>query len=111
MKNNFVAISICWFAVCFVIGSWLISNGLSNQTLKLSNKSEKLPFQHQLLSESEVANYLGISMDEVQKLTKIPDGENSYRSEIPHIEIENKTYYSKNAIDKWLLNVELTVVP
>ncbi|CEG27175.1 helix-turn-helix domain-containing protein [Bacillus sp. B-jedd] len=111
MKNNLVALSICWFSVCFVIGSWLISNGLSNQSLKLSNDPVKEPIQHQLLTQSEVADYLGISIEEVQKLTKIPDGENSYISEIPHIEIQNIEYYPRNAIDKWLLNVELTVVP
>lgn len=107
MKNNLVALSIFCFAVCFVIGSLLISNSLSNK----STQPIKQTVQPQLLTQSEIADYLGISIIEVQKLTEIPDGQNSYISEIPHIKIENTVYYPKKAIDRWLLNVELTVVP
>ena len=38
MKNNLVAISIFFFASCFVFGSWLISNGLENNTTEPINK-------------------------------------------------------------------------
>jgi hypothetical protein len=105
MKNNLVALSIFGFAVCFVIGCWLISDSLSGN--KNYNTKET---QHQLLTKSEVANYLGISPEEVQKLTETPNGDNSFTSEIPHIKIDKINYYPKIAIDKWLLNVELTVV-
>lgn len=107
MKNNLVALSILCLAVCFVIGSWLISDSLRN----ISTQPTKQIAQQQLLTQSEVADYLGISIVEVQKITEIPNGQNSYISEIPHIKIEDKIYYPKKAIDRWLLNVELIVVP
>ena len=105
MKNNLVALSIFSLAVCFVIGCWLISDSLSGK--KNYNTKEN---QQQLLTKEEVANYLGISPEEVQKLTEIPNGESSFTSEIPHIKIDKTDYYPKKAIDKWLLNTELIVV-
>lgn len=105
MKDNLVALSIFVFAVCFVIGCWLISDSLSGK--KNYNTKET---QQQLLTKAEVANYLGISTVEVQKLTEIPNGDNSFTSEIPHIKIDKTDYYPKKAIDKWLLNTELIVV-
>lgn len=105
MKNNLFALSIFSLAVSFVIGCWLISNSLSG--IKNYNKKET---QHQLLTKSEVANYLGISSEEVQKLTEITNGENSFTSGIPHIKIDKIDYYPKKAIDKWLLDTQLIVV-
>lgn len=107
MKNNLVALSIFCFAVCFVIGSWLISNSLGNNSTQQINQTE----EKQLLTQSEVANYLGITTEEVQKLTKISSGPNAYTTEIPHIEIENIVYYPKKAIDEWLQNMIMIVVP
>ncbi|MGA9227901.1 MAG: helix-turn-helix domain-containing protein [Mesobacillus sp.] len=107
MKNNLVAFSIFSFALCFVVGCWLISNGLNDRP---TNESGAPVQTAQLFTQSEVANYLGISIEEVQKLTKITNGPDSFKSEIPHIEIEGKVYYPKSAIDRWLLNIELTII-
>src|SRR5689334_13686813 len=100
MKNYIISLSIFCLAVGLVIGSWLISDSLRDQ------KSSKIikETQHQLLTKSEVAKYLGISEEEIQKLTEIPDGQNSFTSVIPHIKIDTTKYYPKKAIDKWLLN-------
>jgi hypothetical protein len=109
MKNNLIPLSIFSLAVSIVTGCWLISN-----SLKESNKpinSIKQAAQHQLLTQAEVADYLGISKDEVQKLTSIPEGDGIEKSELPYIKIENNYYYPKTGIDKWLLTVETTVVP
>lgn len=106
MKNNLIALSIFSFALCFVIGSWLISEGINGESNNVGNPAQT----NQLFTQSEVANYLGVSIEEVQKLTEIPNGPGSYTSEIPHIKIEDKVYYPKTAIDRWLLNIELTVV-
>lgn len=105
MKNNLVALSLFCFAVCFVIGSWLISNSLSD---KIHQPKQT---EHQLLTQKEVAKYLGLTTKEVQKLTEIPEGQGTYRSEIPHIKIDETNYYPKKAIDNWLLTTELTIVP
>lgn len=50
-------------------------------------------------------------MEEIQKLTELPDGDNGYTSELPHIKIGLKNYYPKSAIDRWLLNIEVTNIP
>lgn len=107
VKSNLIACSIFCLAICFVIGSWLLSTSLKNGSPQPTTQSA----QHQLFTQPEVAEYLGISIAEVQKITEIPNGQNSYTSEIPHIKIDNNVYYPKKAIDRWLQNVELTVVP
>lgn len=96
MKNNVIALSIFCLAVCFVIGSWLIANGLKNEG-KISTNQQT---QHQLLTQAEVADYFGLSVEEVQKLSPAYAGVTT--SVIPYIKIGNKFYYSKSAIDKWL---------
>jgi hypothetical protein len=108
MKKNLVALSIFSFAVCFVIGCWLIANGLS---AKQNPPIKQTAPQHQLLTKAELVQYLGLSEQEINKLTKLPDGNLGYTSELPHIEIGETVYYPKLAVDKWLLNVELTIIP
>lgn len=103
LKQYSIAIVIFSLAVSFLIGSWLIATSLKEQP--------KESVQHQLLSQQEAADYLGISVVEVLKLTEVPDGSNSYISEIPHVKVGEKVYYPKQAIDRWLLDMELIVVP
>jgi hypothetical protein len=103
LKQYSIAIAIFSLAISFVIGSWLIATSLREQP--------KEPVQHQLLSQEEAADYLGIHIGEVLKLTEIPDGSNSYISEIPHVKVGKKVYYPKQAMDRWLLDMELIVVP
>lgn len=103
LKQYSIAIAIFSLAISFVIGSWLIATSVREQP--------KEPVQHQLLSQEEAADYLGIRVVEVLKLTEIPDGSNSYISEIPHVKVGKKVYYPKQAMDRWLLDMELIVVP
>lgn len=105
MKNYIIAISIFLLGVCIVIGSWMISSGLKTKV------PTKQAIQHQLLTQSELVEYLGLSKEEIQKLTELYDGDGSYTSELPHIKIGSEFYYPKSAIDKWLLNVQLTTIP
>ncbi|MEQ6048661.1 hypothetical protein U2I53_06465 [Lysinibacillus capsici] len=72
MKQYSIAMAIFSLAVSFLIGSWLIATSLKEQP--------KESVQHQLLSQQEAADYLGISVVEVLKLTEVPDGSNSYIS-------------------------------
>jgi len=103
LKQYSIAIAIFSLAISFVIGSWLIATSLREQP--------KEPVQHQLLSQEEAADYFGIHVVEVLKLTEISDGSNSYISEIPHVKVGKKVYYPKQAMDRWLLDMELIVVP
>ena len=106
MKNNLIALSIFVFAICFVLGSWLISNSLNHDFSQETEQS----VQKQLLSQAELADYLGITVEEVQKLAKVEEGENTYRHIIPFIEIGDKIYYPKKAADEWLTNVIAEIV-
>jgi len=106
MKNNLLAVSIFLLGICIVLGCWIIPNNISPKP-----EVTKPTVQHQLLTQSELGKYLGLSKMEIQKLTELRDGENSYTSELPHIKIGSKYYYPKPAIDKWLLSVELTTIP
>ncbi|MEH7402707.1 DNA-binding protein [Gottfriedia acidiceleris] len=69
------------------------------------------PVEHQLLKETELVNYLGLSKEEIQKLTELDDGDGSYSSDLPHIKIGSEFYDPKSAIDKWLINVDLITIP
>jgi len=109
MKNNLLALSIFGLGLCFVLGCWLISDSLRDKETDSNVETE-----HPLLTKSEVADYLGISEAEVQKLTNLYneyDVEGSYTIELPHIKIDKSYYYPKMAIDTWLLSVELPTVP
>ncbi|MFF2878247.1 helix-turn-helix domain-containing protein [Gottfriedia sp. NPDC057991] len=106
MKNNLVALSIFFLGLCIVIGSWVISSGLG---VKANVSRIQSVQQHQLLTQSELVNYLGISKEAIQKLTELPDDVDT-TSGLPYIKIGEKFYYPKSAIDKWLLNVDLTTI-
>ncbi|MDQ1144029.1 hypothetical protein QE429_000856 [Bacillus sp. SORGH_AS 510] len=108
MKNTFLSLAIFSIAISLVISSWLLSNSLSDKKTNHTIQDEN---QHQLLTKSEVADYLGISVEEVQQLTEVPEGEGVTASYIPHIKIKKINYYPKKAIDKWLVNAEFITVP
>jgi hypothetical protein len=73
----------------------------------ISNNQETI--YPELLTREELSIYLGISEEEVGKLAPMPS--ESYSGIVlPYIKIGNNVYFSKKAIDKWLLNVEATSV-
>ncbi len=104
MKNNLVSLSIFSLAASIVISGWLISQGFNNVEEKnqTQQKTNEIA-QNQLLTSLELADYLGLSIEEIQKLGPISAGEGQLRSELPYMKIGNKYYFSKVAIDKWLL--------
>ena len=102
MKQYSIAMAIFSLAMSFLIGSWLIATSLKSDQRNPCNTS---------YCHNKRLIYLGISVVEVLKLTEVPDGSNSYISEIPHVKVGDKVYYPKQAIDRWLLDMELIVVP
>lgn len=100
MKNNLIALSIFCLALSIVIGSWLISNRI--------NVNQQPSSQSVLLTESELASYLGLSNEEVKKLGPTKEEDGAYSTVLPYLKIGNKVYFSKTAIDKWLTNNEAT---
>jgi hypothetical protein len=103
MKNNLTAFSIFSLAVSIVIGSWLISNGMIPQSVEHTQEENTLnENEKKLLTQKELATYLGISIEEVIKLGPVGAGNGYTTSELPYIKIDKKIYFSKDAIDKWL---------
>lgn len=102
MKNNLIALSIFCLALSIGIGSWLISNRI--------NVNQQPSSQSVLLTESELASYLGLSNEEVKKLGPTKEEDGAYSKVLPYLQIGNKVYFSKTAIDKWLTNNEATSI-
>ena len=103
LKNNLNALSIICLAISIVIGSWLISNSLSKNRLSVRTQPESQS-TNKLFTESELATYLGLSLDEVKKLGPISNPQGGFEGVLPYLVIGNKVYYSKAAVDKWLIN-------
>lgn len=116
MKNNFIGISIICLAVCFLIGSWIIAEGLREnaQSVKQVNitptgqDGEFMP--PELLTREELSFYLGISEEEVNQLGPSISGEYTFAGDIPFVKIGNRLYFPKKAIDEWLQNVKPTSI-
>ena len=104
MKNNLISISIFSLAISIVIGSWLVANANKNvypsQTFQEENDVKEEV--KKLLTQEELASYLGLSVEESKKLGPV-GGPPTSTSVLPYIKIVDKVYYSKDAIDKWLV--------
>ncbi|MFS1515105.1 helix-turn-helix domain-containing protein [Bacillus sp. SCS-151] len=112
MKENLIARSLFTLAICIVIGSWFISNGLKEGDRLIAEQlsdgieatqSNKIDAeQNQLLTAKQLSNYLGISNEQVTQL--FPDSNG--KSVIPYIKIKGELFFPKAAIDKWLQEIE-----
>ncbi len=54
--------------------------------------------EHELIKENDVHYFMGISKEDAKSLIQ-------EHSDIPHIVINNKVYYPKAKLRKWLLNL------
>ncbi|MFS1518685.1 helix-turn-helix domain-containing protein [Bacillus sp. SCS-151] len=124
MKDNVLAISLFSLAICVVIGSLFISNGLKESSRLLADHLQTIDLQstiqltenktnstepstdssseNQLLTPEQFGDYLGISEDQVNLF--LPDSNGD--SPIPYVKIGSRVYFPKTAVDKWLVNVE-----
>lgn len=107
VKKNLIAISNMCIGLCFVFGSWLISTELRKNNAQsvqpptpIKNANEP-----QLFTQSELANYLGISEKEMNQLRKIPSLNSSVEVVFPYIKIGDTIYFPKKGIDNWLKNL------
>ena len=113
MKNNVIAVSIVLLGICIALSDWFIAGGLKEQALAEEQVQKELQLQaveKQLLSEAEVAAYLGLSVQEVKRLTKIETEPGVFTHMLPFIEIDTITYYPKRAVDAWLTTIQIELV-
>ncbi|WEG14445.1 helix-turn-helix domain-containing protein [Pullulanibacillus sp. KACC 23026] len=104
MKNYVMALSIVCLAISIVIGSWLISKGLSSEN---KNSSAEITHSHQLLTLKQVSSYLGLSQKDVLKLISAKGRE--IEPDFPHIKIGKTYYFNENAVNNWVQKSELEI--
>jgi excisionase family DNA binding protein len=102
-KSILNSIAIFCLALSIVIGSWFISQGLR------AEKTSALPTQEHLLTQQQIASYLGLSEQEVGKLISSPG--HSIDGEIPHYQLGNKNYFDKKAVTQWFQSEQVAVLP
>ena len=105
MENKkILPISIIILAVSIIFGSIWIGHSLE-KVIKVQASQEKV-----LLTETESADYLNISVDEFrsillkEKLTKEELGAYDPSQFISYTEIGEKTLFSKNGLNEWTGN-------
>ena len=106
--KKLLPISIIILALCILLGlGWI---GYSQQ--KSESKSVSLLESSALLNISQVAEYLGMTAEEVQGI--INTEKNTLETSgiftgtmFPYITINDKLYFSKEQIDEWIKDVSI----
>ncbi len=88
-------------AIGIAVAGYFIGDGLKNfKNPNAENVLDELDFddEHELIQQRDVHYFMGISKEDGKILIKeYPD--------IPHIELNGKTYYPKAALREWLLKI------
>lgn len=108
MKNYATALSLLCLAFSIVVGSWLISGKQENKEVQAAAENQEP--QDQLLTREEVVAYLGISLEELDKMSYRVDEVGDIESELPFIKIGKMIYYPKKAVDRWLRDIDATII-
>ena len=103
MKVYFTAISIFILAISIISSAYILSNSLnekSNLTVTTSTEKTEYSDRKPLLSKEQAADYLGISVEEFDRLDS--DQVISVGEGIPYLEANENKYYTTQALEKWL---------
>ncbi|HWL25991.1 DNA-binding protein [Lysinibacillus fusiformis] len=95
MEWNFI------IAIGIAVAGYFIGDGLKNfknPNAKSLIDSLEDDDEHELIKESEVHYFMGISKEDAKSLIQ-------EHSDVPHIIINSKVYYPKAKLRKWLLNL------
>lgn len=90
-----------WLGLGIVIAGYLIGDGLKNfKNPNSKNILESLDENddHELINESDVHHFVGISKEDAKHLI-------AEHPSIPHILINNKVYYQKAKLREWLMKI------
>lgn len=98
-------IDLIWIGLGIAAAGYFIGEGLKNfknpeakSLISAVNEEENLNPGQELIPENHVHHLLGISEEDTKTL--IQD-----HPDIPHIIINNKTYYPKTKLREWLVNI------
>jgi hypothetical protein len=110
MKKHALACAVFCLAISVLGGSWLVSAAIRTKaTYHLPNPTTAQP--PRLLTQTELAAYLGISEEEARQFGPMEDGEGNTTSTLPYVKIGSTVYFYPKAVDKWLLLNEVTYLP
>ncbi|WP_216831408.1 DNA-binding protein [Alkalihalobacterium elongatum] len=90
-----------WLAMGIAIAGYLIGDGLKNfKNPNSKNILESLDEddEHELIKESNVHHFIGISKEDAKNLL-------NEHPNIPHIIINNNVYYPKAKLREWLMKL------
>lgn len=88
-------------AIGIAVAGYFIGDGLrnfKNPSVKSLLDSFEEDDEHELIKESDVHYFIGISKKDAQSLIQ-------EHSDIPHVMINGNVYYPKAKLRKWLLNL------
>ncbi|MGP4069977.1 helix-turn-helix domain-containing protein [Halobacillus sp. B29] len=111
MKQFASSLAQIFLGLCILAGSWMIADAMSDNNPSgnsIEQVQVKPQTKDQLLSHSELQEYLGIKQDQVEKLLPKKEG-NVTKSQIPYIQIGYEYYFPVKAVDLWLEETEAAI--
>jgi len=96
-KENVLIISIIFLGVSIIFNGVYIGTSIKSQ----NNEAIQIVKERSLFNSEEAANYLGISIKEMNDLILYSS---SYDGKgIPYLSIGLKKYFNKEALDQWII--------
>ena len=89
-----------WFvlAIGIAVAGYFIGDGLKNPNAKSLIDSLEEEDDHELIKESDVHYFMGISKEDAKSLIQ-------EHPDVPHIIINSKVYFPKAKLRKWLFTL------
>jgi hypothetical protein len=98
-----VQLSTFWLAAGIAVAAYFIGDGMKNFKNPNAKSANPINFmeedgieQHKLIKESELPYFTGLSKEDASALIKD-------HPEIPHIIINNRAYFPREKLRKWLM--------
>ena len=110
MQNNkLLSISIIIVGLCILLSSTWLGYSIQKST---NIQTQKIATDSNVMNISQVANYLGMTEEEVQGIMKteknILESTGSYTGTMfPYFILNDKLYFYKEQIDEWLKDVSI----
>jgi hypothetical protein len=111
-KQNYfgeiLLVLVLFYGIAFTSNAINVHDAMADEEKAISEgiatgqKMLETPQEKRLLNQVELAEYLGITLQEAQELGPMKVGDQLSESEIPVVIIKGKYYFSKVQVDKWL---------
>lgn len=89
-----------WLAIGLAVFGYFIGDGMKNfKNPSAPNLMDSFDEEdYQLLKEKDLHWFIGISKEDVHRLVE-------EHPDVPHIKINDQTYYPKEPLKKWLMEI------